>query len=230
MSWRIEEADALNLMRELPGQWAQTCLTRPPSTQAPEVTLAVLSEVHRVLREDGTLWLLLYPGEALLGALHEQGWIGQRPPAWATPLMLGCNTPLRLSLLTKDARYFYEDHTPGGHTRPQRLSCLKTGRQVRRAQGCNFGPEQLRRLVKRCVLASSSFLACGACGAPYRRTLPGERAPGMRRPTCPQSTPTGAAWYWTPSTTRPPAPPRQRTATAAAFFGITSHTDTGEGR
>jgi hypothetical protein len=74
MSWRIEEADSLTLMRELPDAWAQTCLTRPPSTQAPEVTLEVLSEVHRVLREDGTLWLLLHPGEPLLDALRERGW------------------------------------------------------------------------------------------------------------------------------------------------------------
>jgi DNA modification methylase len=30
MSWRIEEADALNLLRELPDNWAQTCVTSPP--------------------------------------------------------------------------------------------------------------------------------------------------------------------------------------------------------
>jgi hypothetical protein len=230
MSWRIEEADSLGLMRELPDAWAQTCLTRPPSTQAPTVTLAVLSEVHRVLREDGTLWLLLHPGEALLDALGEQGWIRQRPPVWATPLMLGCNTPLRLSLLTKDARYFYEDRTPGGHTRPQRPSSLNTGRQARRAEGCNYGPEQLRRLVKRCVTAGSSLVACGACGAPYRRTRPGERTPGIRRPTCPHNNPGGRCLVLDPF-----YHPGALTAEVAhcngrSFLGITNHTETGQGR
>jgi DNA modification methylase len=30
MSWRIEQADALSLLRELPENWAQTCVTSPP--------------------------------------------------------------------------------------------------------------------------------------------------------------------------------------------------------
>jgi DNA modification methylase len=30
MSWRIETADALSLLRELPDDWAQTCVTSPP--------------------------------------------------------------------------------------------------------------------------------------------------------------------------------------------------------
>ena len=138
MSWRIETADALSLLRELPEGWAQTCVTSPPywglrdyglapsiwggaprcrhawgppqrgkrqdllpagqtssrgrldldgrQGQAgllggrfcercyawrgclgleptPELyvqhLLAVLAEVHRVLRDDGTLWLVL---------------------------------------------------------------------------------------------------------------------------------------------------------------------------
>lgn len=227
MSWRIEEADALTLMRELPDAWAQTCFTRPPSTQAPEVTLAVLSEVYRVLREDGTLWLLLHPGEALLDALYEQGWIRQRPPAWATPLTLGCNTSQRPSLLTKDARYFYENHR---QTRPQRLSCLNTGRQIRRAQGCNYEREWMRRLVKRCVLEGSSFLACGACGAPYRRTLPGERASGMRRSTCSHNNPDGRCLVLDPFYHPATGAAEAAHCNGRSFLGITSHTETGEGR
>jgi len=30
MSWRIEQSDALKLLRELPDEWAQTCVTSPP--------------------------------------------------------------------------------------------------------------------------------------------------------------------------------------------------------
>jgi len=227
MSWRIEETDALALMRELPDAWAQTCLTRLPSTQAPEVTLAVLSEVYRVLREDGTLWLLLHPGEALLDALRKQGWIRQRPPRWATPLILGCNTPRGPSLLTKDARYFYENNTPGGQTQPQRLACLNTGRQMRRAQGCDYKPERLRWLVKRYVLASSSYLACGACGAPYQRTLSGERAPGMRRPTCSHNNPGGRCLVLDPFYHPATGAAEAAHCNGRSFLGIISHTETG---
>jgi DNA modification methylase len=108
MSWRIEQSDALKVLRELPDEWAQTCVTSPPhwglrdyglpratwggtegcrhawgETQrggqfcrrcdawrgclglepTPELyvehLVAVLAEVHRVLRPDGTLWLNL---------------------------------------------------------------------------------------------------------------------------------------------------------------------------
>jgi hypothetical protein len=30
MSWRVEHADALSLLRELPDNWVQTCVTSPP--------------------------------------------------------------------------------------------------------------------------------------------------------------------------------------------------------
>jgi DNA modification methylase len=145
MSWRIEQADALTLLRELPDRWAQTCVTSPPywglrdyglppatwggtpncrhawgemrrgrradllpatSTRShgrlgtdtrqgraglhggrfcercdawqgclgleptPELylehLLTILGEVHRVLRDDGTLWLVL--GDSFLRA------------------------------------------------------------------------------------------------------------------------------------------------------------------
>lgn len=32
MNWRIENTDALSLLRELPDNWAQTCITSPPLT------------------------------------------------------------------------------------------------------------------------------------------------------------------------------------------------------
>ncbi len=34
------------------------------------------------------------------------------------------------------------------------------------------------------MLAGSSPVACGVCGAPYRRARPGESAQGARRATC----------------------------------------------
>ncbi len=230
MSWRIEEADALTLLRELPDQWAQTCLTSPPSTQAPAITLAVLAEVRRVCREDGTLWLLHRPGEPLLDALREQGWILQRPPAWARPLVLGCNAALRVSLLSKKRRYFYNAHTAAAHTRPQRRSCPSTSRRARHVQRCALAREQDPQLVWRCVLAGSSPLACGACGAPYRRARPGESAPGIRRPTCTHNNPDGRCLvldpFYEPGTPTAEAAHRN----GRSFLGIACHAGTGESR
>jgi len=62
MSWRIENSDALSLLRSLPCEWAQTCVTSPPyrgPQDHVEHLVSVLDEVHRVLRSDGTLWLNL---------------------------------------------------------------------------------------------------------------------------------------------------------------------------
>jgi hypothetical protein len=68
MSWRIEHAYPLQLLSQLPGGWAQTCITTPPAIQLRDdrvcesslgYLLAVLGQVHRVLRPDGTLWLNL---------------------------------------------------------------------------------------------------------------------------------------------------------------------------
>jgi DNA modification methylase len=189
MSWRIERADALALLRELPDGWAQTCVTSPPywglrdyglppatwggssgcrhawgemqrgrradllpatNTRSegrlgtdirqgraglhggrfcercdawqgclgleptPELylehLLTVLSEVHRVLRDDGTLWLVLgdsfvrtnaacdrggswaLKAKDLVGipwrvafALQQQGWWLRSDVVWAKP-------------------------------------------------------------------------------------------------------------------------------------------------
>jgi hypothetical protein len=230
MSWRIEHADALSLVRELPDNWAQTCITSPPSTQASEITLAVLAEVHRVLREDGTLWLLRHPGEPLLDALRKQGWILQRPPVWARPLVLGCNAPLRPSLLTRQARYFYNAHAAVPHARPQGHSRPSTSRRARHVQRCGLARGQDPRLVWRCVLAGSSPVACGACGAPYRRARPGESTSGVRRPTCPHNNPEGRCLVLDPFY-KPGAPAAEAAhRNGRSFLGIACHTGTGAGR
>jgi len=73
MSWRVENAAPITLLRDLPDGWAQTCVTAPPGWRSREGFLgheptpasytlhlvAVLREVRRVLRDDGTLWLNL---------------------------------------------------------------------------------------------------------------------------------------------------------------------------
>lgn len=98
MSTRIEHADAISILGELPNGWAQTTITNPPNRDIPKA-LAVLAHVHRVLREDGTLWLLAEPSKPLLAGLRQQGWLHQPLPAWARPL--AGNPSLRPCLLSK---------------------------------------------------------------------------------------------------------------------------------
>jgi hypothetical protein len=194
MSWRIEHADALTLLRELPDGWAQTCVTRPPRAGDSDRTLAILTEARRVLRDDGTLWVLLAPDQLPLATeLRAEGWTQQSSPTW-TARFTGKRAPaMRPFLFTRERRYFYDAHTIGARDGSPSRFCVGASRQVRRAQSCLPAREHERRLqlVKRCILASSSLLACGECGAPYRRTRPGENAPGIRRPTCPHNNPGG---------------------------------------
>jgi hypothetical protein len=194
MSWRIEQADAVTLLRELPDRWAQTCVTGPPRAGDSDRTLAILAEVRRVLRDDGTLWVLLAPDQLPLAAeLRGEGWTQRSSPTWAA-CFTGERAPaVRPFLFTKERRYFYDARTIGARARPAGPLCVSASRQVRRAQVCLPAREHERRLllVKRCILAGSSLLACGECGAPYRRTRPGESAPGIRRPTCPHNNPGG---------------------------------------
>jgi DNA modification methylase len=101
MSYRIEHAAPLTVLRELPAELAQTCITSPPRwtdspgsgylahAPSPELyvkrTVEVVREVHRVLRADGTVWVKLSEPHAagcdLTGlpwqvalALAEDGW------------------------------------------------------------------------------------------------------------------------------------------------------------
>jgi hypothetical protein len=195
MSWRIEQADALTLMRELPDGWAQTCVTHPPRAGDHDRTLAILAEVRRVLRDDGTLWVLLAPDHLPLAAeLRAEGWSQQSSPQWATRRTV-CERggATRLFLFAKECRYFYDAHTIDARSRPSSPLCVSASRQARRAQSCLPAREHEHRLqlVKRCIRAGTSLLACGECGAPYRRSRPGESAPGIRRPTCPHNSPGG---------------------------------------
>ncbi len=196
MSWRIERADALALLRELPDGWAQTCVTRPPRAGDPERTLAILAEARRVLRDDGTLWVLLQREQLPLAAeLREEGWTQQPAPAWAERATRDAHgAAARLFLFTKGERYFYDAHTIGARSGSPSWLCVGASRQTRRAQTCLPAREHERglQLIKRCILAGSSLLACGECGAPYRRTRPGENALGLRRPTCSHNNPCGA--------------------------------------
>jgi hypothetical protein len=234
VSWRIERTDALALLRELPDRWAQTCVTCPPRTGDPDRTLAILTETRRVLRDDGTLWAFLRPETLLLTPeLHAEGWTPQPSPAWATRnTVFERGVAIRPFLFTKQDRYFYDPH--GLVARSPSPSPFCESRQARRTQTCLPAREHERglRLVKRCILAGSSLLACGECGAPYRRTRTGESAPGIRRPTCPHHNPRGCCLLLDPFYDPAGIPTAEASlCTGRSFLGITDprHT-TGESR
>jgi hypothetical protein len=236
MSWRIEHADALTLLRELPDKWAQICIARPPRAGDPERTLAILTEVRRVLRDDGTLWLPLHPDEMPLAAeLQAGGWTQQSSPTWAIR-RTACERSgaTQLFLFIKGRRYFYDAYAIGARNGSPSRFCVGASRQVRRAQTClpSRQYEHRLQLVQRCIQAGSSLLACGECGAPYRRTRPGESTPGIRRPTCPHNNPRGCCLLLDPFYDPAGIPTAEAALhTGRSFLGITEPSDTtGESR
>jgi hypothetical protein len=235
MTWRIEQADALALLRELPDKWAQTCVTRPPRGGDPERTLAILAEIRRVLRDDGTLWVLLQRDQLFLATeLREEGWTQRPAPQWAEHATRDTHgTATRLFLFTTQPGYFFNADTIATRDRSSSALCVNTSRQARRAQTCIPAREHERglQLIRRCILAGSSLLACGTCGAPYRRARPDENALGIRRPTCAHNNPGGCCLVLDPFYDRAGIPTAEAAlCTGRSFLGITEPSDTGESR
>lgn len=94
-SWIVHEGDALAVLRTLPSESVQCCVTSPPYwglrdygvagqiglEETPEAWLArlveVFAEVRRVLRSDGTLWINVGDSHASGGGSGAQGASGQ---------------------------------------------------------------------------------------------------------------------------------------------------------
>lgn len=113
MKNQIIQGDALTILRTLPAQSVQTCITSPPYfglrdygvdgqiglEETPEVyvqkLVEVFREVRRVLRDDGSLWLNLgdsYVHKQLIGipwrvafALRADGWHLRQDIIWHKP-------------------------------------------------------------------------------------------------------------------------------------------------
>jgi len=113
MMLRILNGDALEMLRTLPDESVNCCVTSPPyyglrdygaagqigleSTpeQYIERLVSVFREVRRVLRDDGTLWLNVgdsYADKNLIGipwmlafALRADGWYLRQDIIWAKP-------------------------------------------------------------------------------------------------------------------------------------------------
>lgn len=171
MTVRIEEAHAVAFLKELPGGWAQMCITSATRRGPDSEALAVLTEIHRVLRPDGTLWLITESGERLERGLRACGFELQPSPAWASARLLEGEPRMRLALLSKGPRYYLDRRgfpasTLSTRTRPPAST------QLRRAECRGLDRAQRRTLTRRCILAGSSRVACGACGAPFWRAQP----------------------------------------------------------
>lgn len=101
MTWEVREGDCLTLLRQMPSQSVQCCVTSPPYwglrdyghdgqmglESTPEEYVAgmveVFSEVRRVLRDDGTLWLNI--GDSYAGG----GRAGNNPEYMGKHTMFG---------------------------------------------------------------------------------------------------------------------------------------------
>lgn len=205
MSWRIENTpNPLTVLGELPDGLAQTCIAWPASWMSVERVLAILGEVHRVLRPDGTLWFHQpASGEELaLSELHHQGWRPQQPPLSSSPF--NREDVWGMLLFSKQPTHYLDPlaATACAHGRRRSENAGSGGLPVlggrarrRQRRGVNCAAERQRRtlLLRRCILASTSPVACGVCGAPHRRipNTTGRWFSQTRRPTCTHSDCTG---------------------------------------
>jgi hypothetical protein len=174
MSWRIEDSDALTVLRELPTGWAQSCVTHPPRDVPVPRLLAVLEEIRRVLRSDGTLWLALAPGGTSTEALRYL-----QQTAWLSGRRVSERVPRGVLLFTKQPGYLF-------HARPplvspaQRRFALRTASRNRACEGCHsprrafcvpaprIGGLPQREVIEWCILSSTVAQTCGVCGTPWQ--------------------------------------------------------------
>jgi hypothetical protein len=199
MSWRIEHANPLTLLQELPGRLAQTCLLTPPRDLPASVLLDVLGEVHRVLRADGSLWVAL-PGRGaqrqLLQSINLEGWqphqhnsslAEQRAPHARGRVLLFSKQPSFL---------FHPPRVPAAAGARDAGRCWRPGssrlglggcwRSSRRAWCLPTAGVLPCELVEWCIVASTTPRACGVCGAAWQRR-PGASSGERWRAVCAHS-------------------------------------------
>ena len=171
MSTRIDASvSRAQLLGALPSGWAQSVVTSPTRAELEHDASAVFSVLHRVLRDDGTLWLFC-SGQQLPDNLERSGWLRQ-PVDWATPLMVDPAGRARLYLFTKEPAFHYSTRTAELFMGTRVRKVFE--RRRRRQRSCSWSPEHRDELTRLCLLAGSSRLACGTCGTAYERDMQGE--------------------------------------------------------
>jgi DNA modification methylase len=178
--------NALDVLKDLPDQSVHCCITSPPywglrdygvegqlgTEKIPEEyvkkLVAVLREVRRVLRDDGTLWLNLgdsYSSDSnLVGipwrvafALQADGWILRQDIVWSKPSPMPESVRNRCTksheyvfLFAKGKGYFYDSEAikEKAETKPQRRFTIKyIGRKGIPGQPDGQGTEAVRNDV-----------------------------------------------------------------------------------
>jgi site-specific DNA-methyltransferase (cytosine-N4-specific) len=210
---RLLHGDAVERLRQLDSESVHCVVTSPPyysmrsylaendPTKTREIGLGgseyvsdlvgVFSEVKRVLRKDGTLWLNLgdvYEDGQLLGLpwmvarrLKQQGWILRQDIVWAKPSPMPESATTRCTrsheyvfMFAKTQDYFYDaeaikeesDSSPSGKNRRSVWRIASTP-----YAGAHFAtmPTTLAEL---CIKAGTSERGCcDQCGTPLRRRI-----------------------------------------------------------
>ena len=145
MGVKILRGNALNKLKEIPEQSIHTCITSPPyfnlrnyghkdqlglesnSEEFIQNLVNVFSQVKRVLKDDGTLWLNMGDTwdkkKQLLGipwrtalALQQDGWILRSDIIWHKPNVMPSSVRDRVTncheyifLLSKNKKYYYDN-------------------------------------------------------------------------------------------------------------------------
>jgi hypothetical protein len=198
MSWRIENANPFTLLAELPDSWAQTCFLGPPRDLPAPCLLAVLEHVHRVLRDDGTLWLS-FPGRGncpkeLLRVQQQAGWLRPERRECRQRSVIGRGGAL--TLFSKQQEFHFDAHPSSlSNTFPRHNESCRTRprarrfaahRQERRAwcvPAAGGDPSSIS-VIERCLRSSTSPRACGVCGTPWQRIPSAEDEGGRWRSGC----------------------------------------------
>lgn len=198
MSWRIEHANPFALLAELPNELVQTCFLRVPPDLPDPCLLVLLGELHRVLRNDGTLWITFPRLAAPVERLHlveQAGWLfpAEYRQAKSNPYRCVTRCGESVRLCAKQPAFHFNAQRPLIRTgyRFSTASCAGrrpsgAWRPTRRPWCIPLGETQALtpEVIEWCIRRSTSPRACEVCGTPWRRS-PGATTPERRwRPGC----------------------------------------------
>ena len=227
MSWRIEEADALALLRELPDGWAQICVADRRAAATPNARsrswpryAACFVTTARCGFSSNASSCRSPPSCARKAGRSRRRRRGRSAPReMPTVQRHGC------SCSPSSAGISSTLHTIAARDRSSSALCVSMSRQARRVQTCIPAREHERglALIKRCILASFCRLRVGRAARPTSAPGPVRALSqsGVRRART--TTPAGAVWYSTRSMTGPASrPPRRRSTPGAASSGSPS--------
>jgi DNA modification methylase len=183
----IIHGSAYSELRQMPADYVHSCVTEPPEFRDLNMSTsdyvcwldAILHEVHRVLRSDGTLWLILhdaYVNKNLLGlpwkvafALQDRGLILRQDVVWhklgetADTLNDRCSRAHDYVLMfSKSTRYYFDKKAMADQVvieplHPRRKAVIDTELTLRRdcrsVWSIKSDAQCPIELVERCVLA-----------------------------------------------------------------------------